>query len=363
MEGVVAGMPTSRLQRYAGARVLLTGHSGFKGTWLSSWLADLGAEVVGFSLPARDDPTNVVSSTDIGGRISERFGDVRDAEAISTVLTDERPDLVIHMAAQSLVRRSYVDPVATMETNLMGTVNVLDAARRSDSVRAVISVASDKCYENREDGRAYVETDPLGGSDPYSASKGAAEIATASYLRSFFGDDSGKLLASVRAGNVLGAGDMSEDRIVPDTVRAIQADDRIVLRNPRAIRPWQHVLEPLRAYLLLGSYLLEGDRSKTGSWNIGPRAGDTATVEELVRLIVESWGTDTDIVAIDDGGPHEAQLLHLDTSKVQRELGFEPVLRLSDTARYVADGYRAHLDGEPLGSVLRRQTASYMELI
>ncbi len=362
MEGVVTVSTADALSRYNGTRVLLTGHTGFKGTWLSSWLINLGAEVSGFSLPEDQDPSNVSGSTGLGKRMDETFGDVRDAETVFGVFEATRPEIVIHMAAQALVRPSYVDPVGTVSTNVMGTVNVLEAARRSPDVRAVVAVASDKCYENPDTGRAHVETDPMGGSDPYSASKGAAEIVTTSYRRSFFEDSSAPLLASVRAGNVLGAGDASLDRIVPDIIRTIDAGGSIVLRNPGAVRPWQHVLEPLRAYLLLGSGLLAGDRSKMGSWNVGPTPDGAVTVAELVEMIVAAWGLDIEVRTSGEKGPAEANFLRLDTTKAREELGFVPHFRIQDTVDFVVDGYRSLLGGEPLDSVLSRQTSAYMEL-
>lgn len=350
------------LMPYRGRRVLVTGHSGFKGTWLSSWLADLGADVTGFSLPPEIDPSNVASSAGLGLRINETFGDVRDADSVFALFEAARPEIVIHMAAQALVRPSYLDPAGTISTNVMGVVNVLEAARRTPSVRAIVAVASDKCYENPDDGHAHRETDPLGGSDPYSASKGAAEVVTTSYRRSFFNDSEGALLASVRAGNVLGAGDASEDRIVPDVIRTIRSGGTIVLRNPTSIRPWQHVLEPIRAYLILGASLLAGDWSKTGSWNIGPTPDGAVSVLDLVTAIVDTWGLDVQIDASGADGPPEATFLRLDTTKARDQLGFVPRFRFQDTVDYVVDGYRAHLEGEPLGSVLSRQTASYVEI-
>lgn len=362
MEGVGVVTTAEALSAYQGKRVLVTGHSGFKGTWLSSWLADLGADVTGFSLPPDLDPANVAVSAGLGTRVGETFGDVRDAESVFALFEAVQPEIVIHMAAQALVRPSYIDPVGTISTNVMGAVNVLEAARRTPSVRAIVSVASDKCYENPDDGRAHKETDPMGGSDPYSASKGAAEVVTTSYRRSFFSDPSGALLASVRAGNVLGAGDASEDRIIPDVIRTIRSGGAIVLRNPSAVRPWQHVLEPIRAYLLLGASLLAGDWSKSGSWNIGPTPDGAVTVRDLVTAIVETWGLDVPIDTSGVEGPPEATFLRLDTTKARDDLGFAPHFRFQDTVDYVVDGYRAQLDGEPLGSVLSRQTASYMEI-
>ena len=362
MESVVSVSSVEAFGRYAGTRVLVTGHSGFKGTWLSSWLVDLGADVAGFSLPEDHDPSNVIGSTDLGKHMREMFGDVRNVGAIRSAFETSRPEIVIHMAAQALVRPSYADPVGTISTNVMGTINVLDTARRSPSVNAVLAVASDKCYENPNDGRAHVETDPMGGSDPYSASKGAAEILTTSFRRSFYDKPDGPLLASVRAGNVLGAGDASQDRIVPDVIKTIRSGDNIVLRNPGAIRPWQHVLEPLRGYLLLGSHLLAGDRSKTGSWNVGPTPDGAVTVAELVRMMVKTWGLSTEIRTSTEEGPPEMDFLRLDTSKARDQLGFVPYLRIQDTIDFVVDGYRSLLCGESLDSIIHRQTTSYMEL-
>jgi CDP-glucose 4,6-dehydratase len=360
MEGVVGMAGPAWTASYQGTRVLVTGHSGFKGTWLSTWLSDLGAEITGFSLPPEDDPANIASSADL--RVKEEFGDVRDLERLVSLFDAAQPELVIHMAAQALVRPSYVDPVATISTNVMGTVNVLDAARRTPSVHAIVAVASDKCYENPDDGRAHVESDPMGGSDPYSASKGAAEILTNAYRRSFFSDASAPLLASVRAGNVLGAGDTAQDRILPDVIRMIRSGGPIVLRNPTAVRPWQHVLEPIRAYLLLGASLLNGERSKTGSWNIGPTADGAVTVLDLVSAIIDRWGLEVRIETADDGGPPEATFLRLDTTKARSELGFIPHFGFEDTIGYVVEGYRSQVGGEALGAILHRQISSYMEI-
>jgi CDP-glucose 4,6-dehydratase len=351
-----------RLERLSGTRVLVTGHSGFKGTWLSSWLLDLGAHVAGFSLPPDQDPTNIAADAGLGKAMQEIFGDVRDRNALKNALHVSQPDLVIHMAAQSLVRPSYADPVGTFETNTMGTVNVLDAVRATSSVSAIIVVTSDKCYENREDGRQYSETDSLGGADPYSASKGAAEIVAASYRKSFFYDEHGPLLASVRAGNVLGVGDMSLDRLIPDLVRAIDLGSSFTLRNPGAIRPWQHVLEPLRAYLKLASYLLEGDRSKTGSWNMGPQQNQEATTAELVNRFVTKWGVDLVVDSPRDDGPPEAKTLRLDTKKTETFLGLSPKLDFARTVDLVVDGYRSQLAGGDLLTIIKHQTSLYTEM-
>ena len=324
-------------------------------------MVELGAQVTGFSLPPADDQTNISATTAIPETLTESFGDIRNQDDLAACFEQANPDLVIHMAAQSLVRRSYDDPVGTIATNVIGTARVLEAARHTPSVRAIVSVASDKCYENPDRGEPHSEGDSLGGADPYSASKGAAEIITASYRRSFF-EAGGPLVASARAGNVLGAGDASRDRIVPDIVRMIDAGDAITLRNPSSVRPWQHVLEPLRAYLMLGADLLRGDRSRTGSWNIGPDANGAVTVAELTQRIVEAWGVDNEVRASGQPGPPEAKYLRLDTEKATRELGFRPSFGLEDTIAYVVDGYRTVLAGEPLESVIRRQITTYSAL-
>lgn len=345
----------------AGRRVLVTGHSGFKGTWVTHWLVHLGARVIGFSLPADSDETNVISQTSIGHEIEEVEGDIRSHDEVTACLDRHQPDLVIHMAAQALVRKSYELPVATFETNVLGTANVLDASRLTASVAAVLSVASDKCYENPDGSLPHAEDDPLGGSDPYSASKGAAEIVAASFAKSYY-MDGGPLLSTVRAGNVLGAGDRSRDRIVPDLVRMISKGDSVTLRNPTSVRPWQHVLEPLHAYLTIGAGVVAGDPRYTGSWNIGPAVSDSVTVRELTNRIVRSWGKDVQIIAADDSGPHEARYLTLNTDKLRDRLGISPVLTLADTVEYVVDGYKSVAGGEPLGDVITRQITSYSDL-
>jgi len=341
--------------------VFITGHSGFKGTWLTAWLVQEGADVVGYSLNPDTDPSNVLHSTALTQHVDSRFGDIRNECEIAEAIRGAKPDVVLHLAAQPLVRSSYEDPVGTFATNVLGTVHVLEACRKSESVRAVVSVASDKCYENLETGQRYRETDPLGGADPYSASKGAAEIVTASYRASFFAQD-GPLLASVRAGNVVGAGDESTDRLVPDIVRALRTNKSIVLRRPEAVRPWQHVLEPVRAYLMLATALYSGDQTKASAWNIGPQKGNSKTVEQLTRALVARWGTDIPIIVEHDAGRAESGVLRLDTRKAENELGFVPWLGFDDTIRYVVDGYRALDEGSNLTDVIRSQTVAYASL-
>lgn len=344
-----------------GLRVFVTGHSGFKGTWMTAVLLESGAHVVGFSLPEHNDPTNVIRGTSLRAEVEEVDGDIRDFEVLAQALSGASPDLVIHMAAQALVGASYRDPIGTIATNVLGTAHVLEAARRSTGARAILSVASDKCYENDERGRPFSESDALGGTDPYSASKGAAEIITNSFRRSLL-DGDGPLLASVRAGNVVGAGDMSEGRLVPDIIRSISRNESIHLRHPEAVRPWQHVLEPIRAYLRIGQMLLKGKKQFADAWNIGPHSSSAITVAELVSRIGNEWGADLR-VSHEPAEYAESETLRLDTTKAADVLGFTPKLAIDDTIRYVVEGYRPIVGGRPLGSVLREQISQYRDLV
>jgi len=323
-----------------GRRVLVTGHTGFKGGWLALWLHQLGAKVTGFALPATDP--SFFDQTRLAELVAHVEGDIRDAAAFEAAIAEARPELIFHLAAQPLVRASYADPVATYATNVMGTVHLLDACRRIDSVRAVVCVTSDKCYENREWVYPYRETDPMGGHDPYSSSKGAAEIAIASFRRSYFAD--GPLVASVRAGNVIGGGDWAEDRLIPDIVRAMIAGERPSIRNPQAIRPWQHVLDALSGYLSVGQRLLDGDDSAADAWNFGPADADTKSVGWVADALLRAWGADGwDSPALSQ--PHEATILKLDCSKARSCLGWAPRLSLTRALALVADWHKAVASG------------------
>lgn len=301
---------------YQGKRILVTGHTGFKGAWLCLWLSQLGASVSGYSL---DIPTqkNLFTVLNFGPHFSDIRGDIRNQNGMSKVFEQVQPEIVFHLAAQSLVRVSYESPLETYETNVMGTANVLEAARKTSSVRGVVVVTSDKCYDNSDQGHAYQETDAMGGYDPYSSSKGCAELVTAAYRRSF-----GMHVASGRAGNVIGGGDWALDRLIPDCVRAFSSHEVLHIRYPLALRPWQYVLEPLSGYLLLGSKLQES-KICTG-WNFGPPLDEFATVETLVKKVKALWGHGTYRVE-SEGQPHEMQFLSLDTHKAHSELGWEPV--------------------------------------
>jgi len=327
-----------------GRKVLVTGHTGFKGAWLSLWLQLLGAEVSGFALKPPSDPSLYdVAKVAQGMHVSVE-GDVRDGDAVMRAFARCRPEVVFHMAAQPLVRRSYVEPSETFETNVMGTVNVLDAVRRSQDVRVLVNVTSDKCYENREDGVAFKESDAMGGHDPYSASKGAAELVTSAYRRSFFDDPDGVRLASARAGNVIGGGDWGEDRLVADVMRAALARGVVRIRNPQAVRPWQHVLCPLSGYLRLAEALWDSV-DYAGAWNFGPTEDDERPVGWLVQRLCELWPEGIEWVCDEQGHPREASVLRLDSSKAGEALGWRAPMKLEQALEATAAWWLALREG------------------
>ena len=348
---------------YRNKKVLVTGHTGFKGSWLSLWLTELGARAVGYSLKPPTEP-NLFESIGLEDKIAHVIGDVRDEEHLRSVFEEHQPDVVFHLAAQSLVRLSYREPKLTYATNVVGTVNLLEAARKTSSVRACITVTSDKCYENREWIYGYRETDPMGGYDPYSSSKGCAELVTSAYRRSFF-SDYGKThntaLASVRAGNVIGGGDWGEDRLIPDCVRAFNEEKGITLRSPSAVRPWQYVLEPLSGYLRLGALMCEDGARYSDPWNFGPDDESMITVEELVKLIIKHWGggaytTDT------SNHPHEVNLLKLDAGKARTMLGWKPAYNVFEAVERTVNWYKQFYTGmsrEELYQFTVRETLEY----
>ena len=319
-------------------KILVTGHTGFKGSWLSLWLHNMGAEVIGYALPCERliDNFALCGLTD---KIINIQGDVRDKEHLQQVFNLYQPELVFHLAAQSLVRLSYQQPADTFETNISGTVNVLESMRNSDSVHVGVIITSDKCYENKEQLWGYREGDPLGGFDPYSASKGCAEIITAAYRNSFFSAGE-KALSSVRAGNVIGGGDWSPDRIIPDCIRALRDQQEIQIRNPDSVRPWQFVLEPLYGYLLLASKMLEASQKYSGAWNFGPDFASVVPVKEMVNRLISIWGSGkwTDLSRA--LSVHEAELLSLDCTKAKTMLGWRPKLSLEQTLERTAHWYK-----------------------
>ena len=343
---------------WKGRRVLVTGHTGFKGGWLSLWLHQLGAEVTGFSLPAPTKPS-LFEQIRLAELVNHIQGDVRDMDAVEAAVNAARPEVVFHLAAQSLVRYSYDNPIETYATNVMGTVHLLDACRRAESVRAIISVTSDKCYENREWVWPYRESDPMGGHDPYSSSKGAAELVISAYRRSFF--ETGARIASVRAGNVIGGGDWATDRLIPDIVRAMISGERPLIRNPDSVRPWQHVMEALSGYLLIAERLLEERREFANAWNFGPSEDDAKPVAWIADRMLEMWGAEGwDRPAGEQ--PHEAKLLKLDCSKARAALGWRPRLSLEKALEKVVDWHKSVADGDDAREVSLRQLREYGDL-
>lgn len=329
---------------FRGMRVLVTGDTGFKGSWLSLWLHTLGARVVGYAL---EPPTSPSLFADLGleEMVDHTYGDVRDASGLRRCFAEHEPELVFHLAAQPIVRRSYVEPAQTYETNVMGTVNVLEAARSALSTRAIVVVTSDKCYENREWDYAYRENDPLGGYDPYSSSKGCAELVASAYRNSFFKGEDAASVVTVRAGNVIGGGDWAEDRIVPDCVRALAASKPIALRNPLAVRPWQHVLEPLSGYMLLGSLLWRRVGGLHGAWNFGPPAQSNQPVYAVAERAIAHWGSGTWLRPEGpEVAPHEAAFLRLDCTRANNLLGWSPVYGFDKAVEATVLWYRAYYD-------------------
>ena len=350
---------------FAGRRVLLTGHTGFKGGWLALWLDRLGAQVRGVSLAPATDPA-LFDLAAVATSCDSRLADINDPAALAQATAGFDPDLVIHMAAQAIVRDSYDAPVQTFATNVIGTANVLEIARQAPSVRGVVVVTSDKCYENNEWDWGYRENDPLGGSDPYSASKACTELVAQSYRRSFFSAPGGARLASVRAGNVIGGGDWSAHRLIPDIVRATAQGVEVAIRNPASVRPWQHVLEPLAGYLTVAARLLGADADGAAqAWNFGPETEATVPVGALCEAFAEAWGPGGPRIAIrpDPNAPHEAGLLRLDSTRARLHLGWQPRLRLADALRLTADWYRGHAEGADLRALTFEQIDHYQALM
>jgi CDP-glucose 4,6-dehydratase len=338
---------------YQNKRVLITGHTGFKGSWLCMWLLQLGAKVSGFALPPLTEPSHFQL---LNIEMDSSIGDIRDADKLKQIFRERQPEIIFHLAAQAIVRHSYMDPVETFASNVMGTVNVMEAARGCGSVRAIVNVTSDKCYENRESIWGYRENDPMGGYDPYSASKGCAEIITSSYRNSFFnpkeyGGAHNVMLASGRAGNVIGGGDWAVDRLLPDIIRAVQENEKVLIRNPHATRPWQHVLEPLSGYLLLGQRLLEGRKDFAEAWNFGPSEGEDISVGEIVDQMKKAWPKiDYEIDQMPDQ-LYEAGMLRLDCSKAWRKLHWTPVWDGKTAVEKTGQWYRAFYESDDVQSM------------
>jgi CDP-glucose 4,6-dehydratase len=359
-------MSATHTSNWHGRKVFLTGHTGFKGGWLALWLAAKGAEVRGYALDPATDPS-LFAVARVGAAIDDVRGDIRDATSLEKAMRDFAPEVVFHMAAQPLVRYSYEDPIGTYETNVIGTARVLDTVRRTPSVRAVVSVTTDKCYENIEQDVAYREGDPLGGYDPYSSSKACAELVSAAYRQSFFPvariSDHGVALATARAGNVIGGGDWSSDRLIPDLVRGFLAGEPVRIRRPNAIRPWQHVLEPLHGYIRLAEQLLTHDPRFTTAYNFGPSEDDAQPVAWIAEKMTELWGDGASWVLDPDPGVHEAGYLRLDASRARHALDWTPHLRLETALEWLVQWYRAWQTGADMHAFTLAQIASYESLL
>jgi CDP-glucose 4,6-dehydratase len=343
---------------WAGKRVFLTGHTGFKGSWLSLWLQAMGAQVKGFAL-APDTVPDLFGIARVADGMESEISDIRDLGAMTASMTAFDPEIVIHMAAQPLVQVSYRDPVGTYATNVMGTVHVLEAARGIRALRAVVVVTTDKCYENREWPWGYRENEAMGGHDPYSNSKGCAELVTSAYRRSFFADANGAAIASARAGNVIGGGDWAENRLVPDILRAFDAGEPVLIRNPLSTRPWQHVLEPLGGYLLLAERLYQAGHDYADGWNFGPRDEDAKPVEWIVEHMIANWGDDARWERDPAFHPHEARFLKLDISKAQESLRWRPRWSLDAALERIVSWHKAWRRGEDMRALCLHQIDDY----
>lgn len=351
---------------WQGKRVLITGHSGFKGGWLSLWLQSMGAEVSGYALTPPTTPSLFEVASVAKGMAGSQFSDIRDLEALKAAFMEFQPEIVFHMAAQPLVRLSYQQPVETYATNVLGTVHVLEAVRSTPGIRAVVNITTDKCYENHEWVWGYRETDPMGGHDPYSSSKGCAELVASAYRSSFFNEkdygNHGVALASVRAGNVIGGGDWAADRLIPDMIRAFSQGEAVIIRSPHAIRPWQHVLEPLRGYLMLAQKLWQDGPKFAEGWNFGPSDEDAKPVQWIVQKLAEQWGEGATWRLDDRPQPHEATYLKLDCSKAKTRLEWHPRWDLETALQRIVEWYQAFACGEDMRAVTLEQINEYAHL-
>jgi len=339
-----------------GKRVFLTGHTGFKGSWLSLWLVSLGANVKGYALNPPTLPS-LFNEAKVDSIIDSQIGDIRDQDLLHESITTFNPDILIHMAAQPLVRYSYDEPIETYEVNVIGTAKILEVARSCSNLKAIVNITTDKCYEN--DGRAegYKEDDPMGGYDPYSSSKGCAELVTSSYRRSFL-QDQGIGLASVRAGNVIGGGDWADDRLIPDILRSFENGDSVVIRNPKATRPWQHVLEPLSGYLVLAQKLYENPKKYAEGWNFGPNEQGEKPVDWILDKMIGKW-PNSSWELNDNSNPHEAGFLRLNISKAKLKLGWNPVWKLSHTLEKIVNWHQAWLNKEDMQAICLAEIEEY----
>lgn len=339
-------------------KVFITGHTGFKGSWLSLWLQTMGANVKGYSLAPPTNPS-LFQEAHVADNMESTIGDIRDLRVLKKSMTSFNPDILIHMAAQPLVRLSYNDPVDTYSTNVMGTVNVLEAARSCPDLKAIVSVTTDKCYENKEWVWGYRENEAMGGHDPYSSSKGCAELVTTAYRRSFFYANDTASIASARAGNVIGGGDWAEDRLIPDILKAFENSKSVVIRNPLSTRPWQHVLEPLSGYLVLAQNLYNEGDAFAEAWNFGPKEEDCKPVNWILDKMVEYWGRDAKWELDKNNNPHEAGFLKLDCSKASKELHWKPKWSLDHTLNLIVNWHQDWKSGKNMKDVCLKEIASY----
>ncbi len=343
---------------WRGKKVFITGHTGFKGSWLSLWLQDMGASVKGYALEPNTIP-NLFTKANVAQNMVSEIGDITDLNLITESMTEFNPEILIHMAAQPLVRLSYKDPVLTYATNVMGTVNVLEAARKCTNLKAIVSVTTDKCYENKEWAWGYREYEPMGGHDPYSSSKGCAELVTAAYRKSFFNENDTALLASARAGNVIGGGDWAEDRLIPDILRAFEKNEPVIIRNPLSTRPWQHVLEPLSGYLVLAQHLFDEVSSFAEGWNFGPKDEDCKPVSWILDTMVNKWGCGAKWELDQNNNPHEAGFLKLDCSKAAMHLNWSPKWNLEYTLESIINWHQNYLSQKNIQEQCLLEIAKY----
>jgi len=345
---------------WMGKKVFITGHTGFKGGWLCLWLRLMGAHVTGYSLSPKSNQ-NLFTVADVGQGIDSIIGNIQNITELKRAILKARPEIIIHMAAQAIVRYSYEEPVETYLTNVIGTVNLMEAIRSAPSVKAVINVTTDKCYENQDWVWGYRETDKLGGFDPYSSSKTCSEIVTSAYRTSFFTNRENPVsIATARAGNVIGGGDWSEDRLIPDAIAAFNARDILHIRNPYSIRPWQHVLEPLAGYLKLAEKLYEGKDLYAGSWNFGPNEGESIDVLSIVKMMADGWGDKVEWSIQNGVHPHESKVLKLDSTKSKQMLDWKPRLTIEKSIDLVLKWNRSHVAGESMKEVTEKQIKYYI---
>ncbi len=340
-------------------KVFLTGHTGFKGSWLAMWLKSMGVNLKGYSL-SPEDKINLFEKASIENNMISEIGDIRDYNRLYNSIIDFKPEILIHMAAQPIVRKSYEDPIDTYSTNVMGTINILESARACPSLKSIVIVTSDKCYENKETQNPYKENEPMGGHDPYSSSKGCCELLINSYRRSFFNDNNSSGLASVRAGNVVGGGDWSKDRLIPDILKSFKKNESVIIRNPSAIRPWQHVLDCLSGYLILTEKLYFNNEKFSGAWNFGPNINDCKPVEWIVEKMISISGKNIDWVLDKKSNPHEANTLILDNNKSKKFLKWKPKWNIEESITKIIEWHKKNLNDENINEMCLSQINDYI---